>query len=408
MTQIKSKEFLMKQMKQTKETKETKETMRARLVAALCSVALLAAGVGCSRATTEEKAAPVVEVTITHVEQGPISDTLVVSGTVMATPNNDVKVGSLVLGRIATMKVAEGDHVRAGEVLAQVDPRPFQDQLTQAEQAVAQAKATLENASASRTRSEDLVTRGIAARKDFEDARAQEAVAKANLRQAEAAVSLAQMQVSRAALRSPFDGIVVKRFSSVGEQVDGTAGQPVLEVARLGEVELVVNVPAAYLPKLRAGQALQLTSDAFPDKKFPGHIVAIPASVDAGSGAGAVRIRIANGKGMLRLGMFLKAEVPFSTHKDAMLVPVAALYRDEEGKTVVYRVDGTTAAVADVKTGVTTQEQVEILEGLKPGDAVVLTGGYGLGEKAQIKVVEPAAKPADPKADAGAKAGDEK
>ena len=382
--------------------------MRTRFLLAVGSVALLAAGVGCSRSAPEEKAAPVVEVTITHVEHGPISDTLVVSGTVMATPNNDVKVGSLVLGRIATMKVAEGDHVRAGEVLAQVDPRPFQDQLTQAEQSVAQAKATLENASASRTRSEDLVTRGIAARKDFEDARAQEAVAKANLRQAEAAVSLAQMQVSRAALRSPFDGIVVKRFSSVGEQVDGTAGQPVVEVARLGEVELVVNVPAAYLPKLRAGQALQLTSDAFPDKKFPGHIVAIPASVDAGSGAGAVRIRIANAKGLLRLGMFLKAEVPFSTHKDAMLIPVAALYRDEEGKTVVYRVDGTTAAVADVKTGVTTQEQVEILEGVKPGDAIVLTGGYGLGEKAQIKVVEPAPKSAEPKADAGAKAGDEK
>lgn len=362
------------------------QTMRSRVQLAAC-VALLAGAVGCSGGNAgEDKTEAVAEVTLVKVARGPISDTLVVSGTVMATPNNDVKVGSLVVGRIAEMKVAEGDHVRAGEVLAQVDARPYEDQLTQAEQSVAQAKATLENATAARVRNEDLVTRGIAARKDFEDARAQEAVTKANLRQAEAAVSLAQMQVSRASLKSPFDGIVVKRFASVGEQVDGNAGQPVVEVARLGEVELVVNVPAAYLPKLRAGQAVPLASDAFPDKKFPGHIVAIPAAVDPASGAGAVRIRIPNGNGLLRLGMFLKAEVPFATHKDALLIPVSALYRDEEGKTVVYRVEGDTATVTDVKTGVANPQQVEIVDGVNQGDTIVLTGGYGLGEKAKIKV----------------------
>jgi RND family efflux transporter MFP subunit len=379
--------------------------VRLTTVLAVCSVAMLAAGVGCSGgAASEEKTVAVAEVTLTKVERGPISDTLVVSGTVMATPNNDVKVGSLVMGRIAEMKVAEGDHVRAGELLAQVDARPYEDQLIQAEQSVAQAKATEENAAASRTRNEDLVNRGIAARKDFEDARAQEAVAKANVRQSEAAVSLAQRQVSRGALRSPFDGIVVKRYASVGEQVDGNAGAPVVEVARLGEVELVVNVPTAYLARLKAGQAVPLVSDAFPDKKFTGHIVAIPAAVDPTSGAGAVRIRIPNGNGQLRLGMFLKAEVPFAVHKNALLIPVTALYRDEEGKTVVYRVEGDKATVADVKVGVANQEQVEIVDGVKEGDTIVLAGGYGLGEKAQIKV-----KAAEPKAPAdGAKSGEEK
>jgi membrane fusion protein (multidrug efflux system) len=296
-------------------------------------------------------------------------------------------------------------------VLAQVDARPYEDQLTQAEQGLAQAKATLEHATASRVRNEDLVNRGIAARKDFEDSRTQEEVAKANLRQSEAAVSLARIQVSRAALRSPFDGIVVKRFVSVGEQVDGSAGQFIVEVAQLGKVELVVNVPAAYLPGLMPGQAVSLTSDAFPNTKFPGHIVAIPAAVDPGSGAGAVRIRIPNGSGLLRLGMFLKAEIPFATHKDALLIPVAALYRDEGGKTVVYRVAGDTATVADVKTGVANREQVEIVDGVKQGDTIVLTGGYGLGEKTRIKAkaAEAAgAKSAETKPEAGGKAGDEK
>ena len=283
------------------------------------------------------------------------------------------------------MKVAEGDQVKSGELLAHIDARPYQDQLTQAEAAMAQAKANLQNAIASRARNEDLFQRGIAARKDLEDASTQESVAQAALKQVEAAVSLAKLQVARTAVNSPLDGVVVKRFVSVGEQVDGTAGQPIVEVANLNEVELVVNVPASYLSKLRRDEPLSLASDAFPDKTFAGRILAIPGAVDSGTNAGAVRIRLANPKGLLRLGMFLKTELPVATHQHAVFIPVPALYRDEENHRIVYVVAGDEATAVEVKTGIVTQEKVEILEGVKEGDTIVLTGGYGLGEKSKIK-----------------------
>jgi RND family efflux transporter MFP subunit len=272
--------------------------MRAiSMIAVLGLALLLGAGIACSKRGDSgegDKAAVVADVTLTHVERGDISDTMTLSGSVMGSPNNDIRVSSLVAGRIAEMKAAEGDAVKAGQVLAHIDARPYRDQLAQAEALAAQAAANLENATAARKRNEDLVQRGIAARKDLEDARTQESVAQASVKQAEAALSLAKMQVARTSVQSPLNGIVVKRFVGVGEQVDGTAGQPVVEVANLNEVELVVNVPSAYLGKLHRGQALTLTADAFADKKFSGRILAIPAAVDPGSNAGAVRIRLSN------------------------------------------------------------------------------------------------------------------
>lgn len=362
--------------------------MRARPpILAVCVSFLTLAILGCSRSPegAETETAAVADVTLTKVQRGDISDVLTLSGTVSASPNNDIRVSSLVAGRIAEMKVAEGDYVTAGELLARIDARPYEDQLTQAEAAIAQAKANLENATASRNRNEDLVQRGIAARKDLEDARTQEKVAQAALKQAEAAASLAKLQVARTAVKSPLDGIVVKRFVSLGEQVDGTAGQPVVEVANLKDVELVVNIPASYLSKLRRDESLSLVSDAFPDKTFAGRILAIPGAVDPGSNAGAVRIRISNPQGLLRLGMFLKTELPVTTHRNTLLIPVPALYHDEANHPIVYLAAGREATAANVKAGIITAEKVELLDGVKEGDTIVLTGGYGLGEKSKIK-----------------------
>src|SRR5208337_3204431 len=203
----------------------------------------------------EEGAANIVaEVTVTRVERADIQSTLSVSGTVSALPNQDVRVSSLVPGRVARMMVAEGDRVREGEVLAKIDDRPFRDQVQQAQAAVDQAKANLENSRLNLQRNESLLERGIAARKDVEDARTQHSVNKAALSQAEAALSLARLNLSRTEVRSPLTGMIVKRLLSVGEQVDGTAAQPVFEVASTSEVELFGNVPALYLDKIRVGQ----------------------------------------------------------------------------------------------------------------------------------------------------------
>ena len=329
---------------------------------------------------------PVAEVTLTRVARADISSTLAVSGTVAGLPNQDVRVSSLVPGRIARMRVAEGDHVRAGQVLAKIEDSPFFDQNQQAEAAVEQAKANLENARLNRDRNENLFQRGIAARKELEDARTQASVSEAALRQAEAALALARLQLSRTAVHSPLDGTVVKRFVSVGEQVDGTAGQPLFEVANVTKVELFGNVPAVYLDKIRVGKALRISTDFLPNKEFVGRVVAISPAVDPSTNVGRVRIGIQNEAGLLRLGMFLTAQVPLETHANALVVSPQAVYRDQMGQPHVYRVQGENAEAVPVKLGLETPDRVELLSGAQVGETVILSGGYGLGEHSKIKV----------------------
>jgi RND family efflux transporter MFP subunit len=336
---------------------------------------------------TEEGVANIVaEVTITRVERADIESTLSVSGTISALPNQDVRVSSMVPGRVARMMVAEGDRIREGQVLAKIDDRPFRDQVQQAQAAVDQAKANLENSGLNLQRNERLLERGIAARKDVEDARTQSSVNKALLSQAEAALSLARLNLARTEVRSPLTGMVVKRLLSVGEQVDGTAAQPVFEVASTSEVELFGNVPALYLDKIRVGQTLRISTDAFPGKVFQSHIVAISPAVDPATNVGLVRIRIANGAGLLRLGMFLTAQVPLETHRNALVAPLGAVYRDQDGNPEVYCVEGEKAEAVPVKLGLETKDRVELLSGAQEGETIILGGGYGLPAHAKIKV----------------------
>jgi membrane fusion protein (multidrug efflux system) len=364
---------------------------RAALPALLLLAAVLAACSHKSAAGTEEDGGKPaesagVEVTLVRVARAEISRTINVTGSIAALPNQDVRVSALVAGRIAELKVAEGDHVRVGELIARLDDRPLRDQLSQAEAAAAQARASLENAKLSRERNDNLFERGIAARKDVEDARTQERVAQGAVQQAEAALSLSRFQLSRAEIRAPVDGTIVKRFVSVGEQVDGTAAQPVVEVARLAEVELLANVPAAFLGRLRVGQTLPLSSDAIPAKDLHGRVVAVSQAVDPASNAGLVRIRIGNSAGLLRLGMFVNALVTIETHTEALVVPAPAVYLDQQGHPHVYRVEGDTSTAVAVTIGIETPQRVELLSGVKAGDSVILTGGYGLGDKAKVRV----------------------
>jgi RND family efflux transporter MFP subunit len=361
--------------------------------------ALLAFGCSHNSSSDDEKAPAVnavVEVTTTRVVRADISQMLPITGGIVAMPNRDVKVSAQVAGRVTALGVAEGDSVKQGQVVAELDDRLYQEQLRQARASADQAKASLDNAKLALQRNQDLFSRGIAARKDLENAQTQESVAVGAAEQANAALSLAQLQVARTKVTSPLTGIVVKRFASVGEQVDGTAAQPLLEIASLAEVEIDASVPAGDLNTLRTGQKLDFVSAAAPGRAFAGRIVAISPSVDPASNSGMVRIGLPNSDGALRLGMFLNAQVPVATHRGALVVDARAIYLGANGQPRVFRVAGDTATASAVKLGIETPERDEILSGASEGDTLILAGGYGLGDTAKVKVTSQSAAPAQP------------
>src|SRR5581483_6350620 len=361
----------------------------SRLISFSLSLAMLLPGCGKRAAddSQEKSGTPAVaEVTVTKVRRGLLEQDLFVSGNVAALPNRDAKVAALVGGRIARVLVGEGDRVRAGQPLAELENAPLKDQELQAEAAVVQARANLENARLAAQRNESLLQRGIASRKEVEDSRTQLAVNEATLRQVEATLSNAKTQLARSVVRSPFEGVIVHRFLGAGEQVDGTSSQPIVEIAQLDTLELLGNVPASRLSEVRAGEEFTFQSDAVPDTNLKARVVAILPAVDPATNNGTVRIRIDNRAHRLKLGTFLSVQLPVKQKRPRLIVPRQAIYPDENGEPHVYRVNGDEATFVAVQVGLQTNDQAEILAGVQEGDTIVLSGGYGLAEKSKVHV----------------------
>jgi membrane fusion protein (multidrug efflux system) len=364
-------------------------TNKHGLRAAIAAILIFFA-VSCGKKDADDEATStstaVPDVTVTKVIRGNLIRDLSVSGNVAALPNQDAKVAALVPGRIAKVFVTEGDRVGVRQELAQLESTPFQDQLRQAEAAVAQAKANVENATLAAKRNEDLLARGIASRKEVEDARTQLAVNEAALHSAEAALSAARTQLNRTLIVAPFAGTVVKRFLGVGEQVDGTGAQPIFEVANIDTLELLGIAPASRLGEIRTGDSFKFETTSVPGQEFTAKVVSVLPAVDPATNNGTVRIRIENPQHLMKFGMYISVELPLKQMRSALIVPIQAVYPDESGEPHVYKVTGDEEVSVPVKLGARSQSEVEILEGVQEGDPIILTGGYGLPEKSKVHV----------------------
>jgi RND family efflux transporter MFP subunit len=361
------------------------DARRLSVIAAAVVLAIVACG--CSKPAADEEIAsadvPTIAAEIGVVARQDLVEPLIVRGSVVAMPNQDVKIAAQVAGRIDSLNVAEGDWVKAGQVIAEIDPRPFNDQKRQAAAAVSNAQAALENAKLNLERTERLFQRGIAAGKEVEDARAQLASAEAGREQAAASLDTAERELSRTHVASPIAGQIVKRLASVGEQVDGTASQPIAEVANLDHVEVAAAVPAEHLGRVKIGQPATVTSDAYAGQSFTGEIIAMAPSVDAATNSTLARIRMANPGRLLRIGMFVQAQVGLSVHKAALTVPPSAVSKGEEDA-AVYVVSGDMATRTKVRLGIETTAAVEVLDGVTEGQKVLTSAVHGLGEKARL------------------------
>ncbi len=321
---------------------------------------------------------PTIAADVGTVARATIGDDLVIRGTITARPNDDVRISALIAGRVDAVTVAEGDSVRQGQVVARIDTRVVLDQQRQAQAAKDQALSQLENAQLNKARNEQLFARGIAAGKEVEDATMALALAHAAVEQADAALNSVGLQLERATVRSPIAGQVVARMVSVGEQVDGTAGQPIVQVANLDIVELAAAVPAAQLSHVAVDQPVRVTTEAYADRAMTGRVVAIAPAVDPATNSALVRIRLENRDHALKVGMFAEARLRLVEHTAALVVPTAALVRDDEGA-AVYVVNGTTATRTTVTTGLEQDGRIELLTGVADGQRVLVSGVHGLG-----------------------------
>jgi membrane fusion protein (multidrug efflux system) len=349
----------------------------------LCAVAFLAA---CHSSENEkEAAAPLPRVRVEPARKGPVDETVGLTGLLTAPPGRDVKLGALVPGRLARVRVAEGDAVKAGQVLAEIETGPSVDELSQAQATAAEAAAAEAAAVARRARTEALVQKGIASTQEAEQARADTVAAASARERARAAVDLAQRKLSRSALVAPFDGWVVAVLVREGESVDGN-GQPVVEVAAPDPVEVRCAVPPRVAARLKVGVSAKVTVEALGLSR-DATVFAVAPAADAQSGNVTVRLRLPNPDRALKLGTLARAQVGVSHRDAAVEVASSALVPEADGGLAVQVVEGSVVHPTPVGVDFEVGPRTVISSGLDGGEEVVVEGGYALPEGTRVEVV---------------------
>jgi HlyD family secretion protein len=333
-----------------------------------------------------------VAVTVFRVDRGVVEETVTNSKAGTIASRQRATLATEVGGRVARLPVRKGEHVRAGEVLLELADADVRAQLALQERSADAAAATEREACAQADQADKDLARSRALAADRivsaaildssvsarDAARAACEAAASRVRQARAAVDLARVEVRKTVLRAPFDGVVAELKTEVGEWImpspPGLPIPPVMELIALDHLYVSAPLDEVDVGRVRAGQAVRVTMDAYPGRSFPGHVVRVaPYVLDVQEQNRTFEIEVEfDDDAFARTlvpGASADVEVVLETHADTLRVPSRAVL---EGTKVLAVRDGRLVSVP-VKTGLKNWAFTEILDGLAPGDLVVVT-----------------------------------
>lgn len=338
---------------------------------------------GCRKAPSEEPPAP-VPVSVATVSRADVPELLSLRGRLVPPVEEDATLAPQVAGRLVRLVVREGETVRRGALLAEVEHAP----LVEADATAAAALAKARQDEAVRTRAlsltEHLLERGIASTEERDGDRAALEAARAARVEAEGRLAQTARQRGWAELRAPFDGVVAQVLRHPGEAVDGTGATPVLRLLGTSATEVSAAADAADLSRVMAGDAVEVTLPGG-TAPVPAKVTRVSRSIDPATGVGEVRARLAT-----RCSAPLLSPVTISVvldlHRNVLTVPSGALRRSEEGREEVVLVSKGVALVRPVKTGLRSTDRVEVLDGLSGGETVVVDSPLGLTDGLPLAV----------------------
>lgn len=379
-------------LKKAPESKKAPASIRKRALWAVILMMALAALVWAIRpqGTPQGRSAvggpvPVASAT---AQKGDIGVTLNALGTV--TPLATVTVRTQINGQLVQVAFQEGQTVRKGDFLAEIDPRPYQLQLEQAQGQLLHDQALLKNAELDVARYRTLVAQDSIAKQTLDT---QEAL----VRQLQGTVRVDQAQVDNANLNltychiiSPVTGRVGLRLVDQGNYVQTSDANGLVVITQIQPITVIFTLPEDNLPavlkRLNAGATLEVTAydRSQTTKLATGQLMTIDNQIDTTTGMVKLRAQFDNDDGMLFPNQFVNVRLLLDMLHDATIAPVSAIQRGAPG-TYVYlvRPDGT-VAVRPVKLGPTAGERVAIESGLAPGDVVVVDGADKLRDGAKV------------------------
>ena len=340
----------------------------------------------------------IVPVAAAPAKLGDMNQYISAIGTVTA--YNTVTVKSRVDGQLDKVKFTEGQLVKAGDLLAEIDPRPYQVQLTQAEGTLAKDLASLENAKILLARDQELYNQKVLARQDLDNQQAAVGQYAGSIQSDKGAVDNAKLQLVYSRITSPITGRVGLRLVDAGNIIHATDATGLAVITQLQPIAVDFGIPADDLPRLQNAMKAnpQLPVDAynrdFKHQLAAGTLLTTDNQIDQSTGTIKLKASFPNQDNALFPNQFVNAKLLVNTLHNAILIPAAGLQRSQQGLFVYVVKPDQTVQMRSVTVGATQGDVIAIATGLAAGDLVVTDGVDKLQQGSHVNVQTAAVPPA--------------
>lgn len=335
-------------------------------------------------ACTQEKIAQperAVNVQIATAEKKKIRPYLEATGTLKA--DEEVTVSSEVDGIVRQIRVDEGSAVNKGTLLVEINEIDYILDWKRSEAALKQAEANLANAKAEYKRKNTLYQEELITRQQFDDITTKIALADAEMDRAKATLAISKEKLSRTKVYSPLTGAVKEKRVSVGDYVRN--GTPLLQLIKINPLKLNFTISEKDAASIKIGQEVAFSVDSYVDKKFKGRISLLFPNVEEKTRTLQAEALVPNADHLLKPGYFASTLIYTEKPREVVLAPITALLYDN-AVIRIFVVDGDKARERVIKIGGKYGEFVEVLEGLKEMEQIVVVGQNNLSEGVRVNV----------------------
>ncbi|HTQ53123.1 MAG TPA: efflux RND transporter periplasmic adaptor subunit [Bryobacteraceae bacterium] len=361
----------------------------------------------------EASARPLVEVALAR--EAPAHGTLDLPGDMQALV--DSPIFARVDGYLKSRLVDYGDHVKAGQLLAEIDTPELDQQLQQARATLQQSQSALNEARADLElykanlnlarltveRWRRLADRGVVSRQDADQKEADFAVGEAQVAKAQASIATTQQMVgandanlhrlqdmkSFARVTAPFDGVITNRNVDIGTLINsgnGGAARELFHIAQIQVLRIFVNVPQTYVGSVHPGQTAELRVQELPGQVFSARVTRIANALDATSRAMLTVLEVSNPKGVLMPGMYAQLRFSAGRAEPAIMIPGDTLILGREGPRVAVVAPDHRVHLRQIRIGQDLGSELEVVGGLAPGEMVVANPSDAAREGALVDV----------------------